>query len=127
NFLKPYRLQIVSQMLALGALASMIGWPVYRLGKNLNKRGRLPDMKAPRVTLSAIAVALVILFFFLVPLPVARVLQTALLQVHPDSQIQVFAPRDLPGTGGAILKQLYVRDGDTVSEGQILAEFTSRE
>jgi putative peptide zinc metalloprotease protein len=127
SFLKPYKLEIVSQMLAVGALGSMLGWPMYRMGKNLNKRGRLPDMKAPRVTMTAIAVAILILFFFLVPLPVSRVRQTALIQVHPDAQVQVFAPRDLPTTGGAILKQLYVRDGDTVSEGQILAEFTSRE
>ena len=35
NFLKPYKLEIVGQMLAFAALGSMLGWPLYRLGKNL--------------------------------------------------------------------------------------------
>ena len=42
---EPYKLEIISNMLALAALASMIGWPLYRLVKNIHKRGRLPDMK----------------------------------------------------------------------------------
>src|SRR5436190_16920311 len=39
NWLAPYRLEIVSNILALCALASMVGWPVYRLGQNIVKRG----------------------------------------------------------------------------------------
>src|SRR5262249_45267225 len=80
NWLKPYKLGVISAMLAFAALGSMIGWPLYRLGKNLHKRGRLPDMKALRVSLSAGVVATLVLFFFLVPLPVSRVRQTALIQ-----------------------------------------------
>src|SRR5947209_6900478 len=34
TFLKPYKLEIISSMLALAALASMIGWPLFRLIKN---------------------------------------------------------------------------------------------
>ena len=30
TFLKPYKLEVISAMLAVGALASMIGWPLYR-------------------------------------------------------------------------------------------------
>src|SRR5262249_10178395 len=48
-FLKPYKLGAVGGLLAIGAAASMVGWPLYRLGKNLHKRGRLPDMKMWRV------------------------------------------------------------------------------
>src|SRR5919204_3511840 len=57
QFLKPYKLGVVSGMLACAAAGSMVGWPLYRLGKNLHKRGRLPDMKPVRVTLSAMALA----------------------------------------------------------------------
>src|SRR6185436_5215695 len=67
SWLAPYRLEIVSNILALSALASMIGWPVYRLGQNIVKRGRLPDMKSGRVVLTAFAVSLLILAFFLIP------------------------------------------------------------
>ena len=41
--------------LALAALGSMIGWPLFRLIKNIKKRGRLPDMKSVRVTITATA------------------------------------------------------------------------
>ncbi|HVS39603.1 MAG TPA: site-2 protease family protein, partial [Gemmataceae bacterium] len=44
NFLKPYKLEVVGRMLAVAALVSMLCWPVYRLCKNIYKRGRLPDM-----------------------------------------------------------------------------------
>src|SRR5262249_29789601 len=88
NFLKPYKLQVVSEMLALAALASMIGWPLWRRGKNLHKRGRPPDMKTGRVVLSAAFVTAVVVAFFAVPLPVSRVRQTALVQL----QVQAEAP-----------------------------------
>src|SRR5262249_19158573 len=49
RFLKPYGLEVIGRLLAVAALASMLGWPAYRLGKNIYKRGRLPDMKRWRV------------------------------------------------------------------------------
>src|SRR5205823_12239429 len=73
NFLKPYKLGVVSGMLALAAAGSMIGWPLYRMGKNWYKRGRLPDMKSGRVTVSAIALGTLVILFFVLPLPVSRV------------------------------------------------------
>src|SRR5262249_32440195 len=79
NFLKPYKLGVVSDMLALAAAGSMVGWPLYRLGKNLHKRGRLPDMKPVRVSLTTIGVVAILLFVFLVPLPVSRVRQIGLV------------------------------------------------
>jgi putative peptide zinc metalloprotease protein len=119
KFLEPYRLKIVSQMLAVGAAASMVGWPLYRLGKNLHKRGRLPDMKPARVMLSALAVAVVLLFVFLVPLPVSRVRTTAMVQVQ-EGKVEK-AVVNVPGT----LEKLYVRDGQHVNEGDLLADFRS--
>src|SRR5439155_16519386 len=66
TFLKPYKLEVVSELLAVGALASMIAWPMYRLIKNVRKRGRLPDMKPVRVSISASVVAIVLLVVFLI-------------------------------------------------------------
>lgn len=118
EWLKPYKLGAVSRMLALGAAASMIGWPLYRLGKNIHKRGRLPDMKSGRVTLSAIGLGTLIVLFFFLPLPVARVRQQyALLQVQPNHVEKMFLYE--PG----ILDQLHVRDGQEVKKDQILAVF----
>src|SRR5262249_23683101 len=95
TFLKPYKLEVISTILGLAALASMIGWPLYRLGKNIHKRGRLPDMKPVRVTLSGAALAAVVLAFFLVPLPVSRIRQPGLVQIHPDHSSPVHV--EVPG------------------------------
>jgi putative peptide zinc metalloprotease protein len=121
NFLKPYKLGVVSGMLAFGAAASMVGWPLYRLGKNLHKRGRLPDMKSGRVTLSAIGLGTLIVLFFVLPLPVSRVRQIALVQVQPTAveKMIVYTP--------GILEQLYVKDGEAVKKEQILAVFRNLE
>jgi putative peptide zinc metalloprotease protein len=121
-FLEPYKLGVISGMLALAAGASMVGWPLYRLGKNIHKRGRLPDMKPIRVTLTTIALTGVILFLFLVPLPVSRVRQLGLVQVLPSAQAKVYVP--FPG---GILKDLRVRDGQEVKQGDLLAIFTNVE
>ena len=48
DFLGP-KLKILSQMLAVMSLASMFIWPTYKIVKNIRQRGRLPDMKSPRV------------------------------------------------------------------------------
>jgi putative peptide zinc metalloprotease protein len=121
SFLEPYKLKVVSQFLAIAALGSMIGWPLYRLIKNVSKRGRLPDMKPTRVTLSACAVAAVLLAAFLVPLPVTRVRQVGVVQVQEGQGEQVHIK--VPGR----LEQVTVKEGQYVRKGQTLAKFSSIE
>src|SRR5437868_8952244 len=86
SFLKPYKLEIISSMLAMVALGSMLGWPLFRLIKGIRKRGRLPDMKSARVAITAGLIAVLLLGFFFLPLPVSRVRQPGLVQVQPDYQ-----------------------------------------
>jgi len=119
TFLKPYKLEVISQMLAAGALASMLGWPAYRLIMNLRKRGRLPDMKPFRVASSVAVVVALLLVVFLVPVPISRIKETGLVQVHPMYIAQVHV--EVPGQ----LKKLYVYEGQAVQKEQILAEFAS--
>jgi putative peptide zinc metalloprotease protein len=121
TFLRPYKLEVISTMLAVAALASMVGWPIFRLFKNLSKRGRLPDMKATRVTVSAAALAAVLLSAFLVPLPVTRVRQSGVVQVQPADIEQVHIV--VPGR----LDKICVKEGQFVPKGTILAEFSSVE
>ena len=47
-------------------------------------------MKRGRVTVSASIIVVVLLVVFLVPLPVSRVRQTALVALLPDATVQVF-------------------------------------
>jgi putative peptide zinc metalloprotease protein len=121
TFLEPYKLEVISKFLAAGALASMIGWPLYRLIKNVRKRGRLPDMKPVRVTLSAAAVVAALVVVFFVPLPISRIRETGLVQFQPMYVAQRHV--EVPGQ----LKKLYVTEGQYVHKGQLIAEFTSVE
>src|SRR5262249_21122168 len=95
TFLKPYKLEVVSELLAIGALASMIGWPLYRLIKNVRKRGRLPDMKPTRVTISASIVAALLFVVFFIPLPVTRINQRGYVEVQPTEIAKVSV--EVPG------------------------------
>src|SRR5262249_37072653 len=62
-FLRPYKLGALSGLLAMAAIGSMIGWPLYRMFENWQKRGRLPDMKPERVRLTTGAVVILVALF----------------------------------------------------------------
>jgi multidrug efflux pump subunit AcrA (membrane-fusion protein) len=121
SFLKPYKLEVISHMLALAALGSMIGWPIYRLGKNLHRRGRLPDMKRWRVVTTTAVAAAIIFFVCLVPVPIGRIRGQALIQPIPDESASVFLVHS------GILEKLMVRPGQHVEPGDELARFSNRE
>src|SRR5437764_6541529 len=115
-------LKILSQMLAVLSLASIFIWPAYRVIKNISQRGRLPDMKAPRVYVTFGVLAVVLLLFFFLPLPVSRVHETGLVVVDPTAVEAVLLPEP------ARLKQLAkeARPGREVRAGDVLAEFESK-
>jgi putative peptide zinc metalloprotease protein len=117
-FLKPYKLGSISALLAIAAAGSMVGWPLWRLASNLNKRGRFPDMKSQRVTITAAVIVVLLIVFFFVPLPVSRVRQTGVVQFQPDAVQKLFVPAP-----GGTLEKLYVRNGEPVEENQVLARF----
>jgi putative peptide zinc metalloprotease protein len=120
NFLKPYKLGVISAMLAMLAGGSMIGWPLFRLGKNLHKRGRIPDMKTLRVSISVGVLVTVLLLVLFLPLPVSRA-QVGLVQIQPNHIVPIHL--EVPG----ILEKIYVREGQHVKKGTILAEFRNPE
>jgi putative peptide zinc metalloprotease protein len=120
NWLKPYKLGSISAGLALAALGSMVGWPIYRLVKGLHKRGRFPDMKRKNVSISAVILTTVLLGFFFLPLPISRVRQVGLVQIDPAAVHKVTLTDD------AILGALHVENGQKVRAGELLAEFSSQ-
>jgi putative peptide zinc metalloprotease protein len=121
NFLKPYRLEVVSQMLTLASAASMIGWPIYNLGKHLYRRGRIPDMKRLRVVATVAAFAGFAGFFFLAPLPVNRLRGMALVMPQPESLHRFYST--VPGT----LEYLPIQTGQSVSRDEVLATLFNRD
>jgi putative peptide zinc metalloprotease protein len=121
SWLRPYKLEMISTLLAAASLGSLIGWPVFRFFKNIHRRGRLPDMKRWRVVLSSCVVAGLLLFLFLVPVPISRIRGQGVVQPAPETASTLFIR-----TKG-VLEKLQVRDGEFVEEGQELAVFSNPE
>ncbi|MBY0227987.1 MAG: hypothetical protein K2W96_01770 [Gemmataceae bacterium] len=117
TFLKPYKLEVIGNLLTLAAVASMTVWPTYNLLKGIYKRGRLPEMKRARVLITGSVFAALLLFLFLVPVPISRVRGPALVQARPD------ATSSVPLRRSAILTELRFHPGDRVRKGQELARF----
>src|SRR6478672_3674490 len=117
KWLKPYKLETLSMLLAIGALASLVFWPAYRLVKSVRQRGRLPDMKRKRVVISGVVVGAILAAFFFLPLPVSRVREVGLVQVSEGHRESVH----VADTG--ILTEVIVHDGQRVERGMDLARF----
>jgi putative peptide zinc metalloprotease protein len=117
SFLRPHKLEVIGNALTLAAIASLTIWPVYRLGRNIHRRGRLPDMKRARVMISTAVVLAVIIFLCFVPIPISRIRGLGLVQSNPEATSQVVLRRT------AILTDLKVLPGDRVTRGQVLATF----
>jgi putative peptide zinc metalloprotease protein len=119
TFLKPYKLGALGALLAGASVASMAGWSLYGLVYRYQQQEGGRSMKPRRLLVSLSVLGVLGLFLGLVPLPVSRVRQTALIQVQPDALEKVFLP--VP----AVLERLYVVDGQHVQADDILAEFRS--
>jgi hypothetical protein len=119
HFLRPYKLEILSNLLTALAIGSMVGWPAFRLGKGLYQRGRFPDMKRNRVLITTSVVVALVLVFFFVPLPINRIFSTGLVMASSDGQDVVRLHHE------GMLHRLLVRESEEVAEGQELAIFTN--
>jgi putative peptide zinc metalloprotease protein len=118
DFLGP-KLKIISHMIAIMSLASMFVWPMYRMIKNITRRGRLPDMKSRRVWITSTIAAALVAGFFLLPLPISRVRETGLVTVDPEKALAITL--DEP----AHLESIAVDEGQHVKAGQLLLRLTS--
>jgi putative peptide zinc metalloprotease protein len=121
SFLRPYKLEVISTLLALAALASMIGWPLYRLGRNIHRRGRLPDMKRWRVMVTSSVVIALILFVCLVPVPISRIRGVGVVEADSGDRNEATAKVFVRSRG--ILEDIRVRAGERVEKGDVMAVF----
>jgi putative peptide zinc metalloprotease protein len=117
TFLRPYKLEVIGNVLTLAAILSMTIWPAYRLFKAIHRRGRLPDMKRARVMITTGLGLAVVAFLCFVPVPMSRIRGLALVQADPDSSSKIMLKRT------SILEQLKVHPGEKVAKGQVLAVF----
>ncbi len=121
TFLEPYKLGSISYLFGSISLGAMIGMPLYKLGKSIHRRGRLPDMKPVRVIISAIVTVVLLSTIMLIPLPM-RVKATTLIMPDPQYSRAVVVEDE-----GNFLAELLVQDGEKVTAGQPLARFDNVE
>jgi putative peptide zinc metalloprotease protein len=121
GWLKPYKLETLSMMLAGMAVFSMIFWPMFRLFRGIKQRGRLPDMKRQRVAITSIILVISLAIFFLLPLPVSRVREKGFVQVQERNMERVFLKES------GFLESCEVRDGQAIQAGQVIARYSNPE
>jgi putative peptide zinc metalloprotease protein len=118
QFLKPYKLQSISYVLAVGSLIPLAGMPVYQMVKFVRTPGRMRKVKKARATSFAVAVVVIVTGILLIPTPL-RVHGTLVLR--PAKPDEIYA--EVPGR----LMQLNVRDGEWVKKGSLIAALSNPE
>jgi putative peptide zinc metalloprotease protein len=120
GFLHP-KLKVLSVLLAAFSLLTMFIWPTVKIVRSIRQRGRMPDMKRNRVTVTVILLVLFVLSVFLLPLPISRVRETGLVALDPNTS------RPIGLTVPAVLTEVKVSEGQFVRKGEPLARFERRE
>ncbi|HZZ28742.1 MAG TPA: hemolysin D [Pirellulales bacterium] len=113
---QPHRLEIFGYIIAAASIASLVGRPVYSMGKFFYVPGRIDEVKKPRFYATlAIAVSVLAVIVFM-PFPY-HVFCT--LHVEPQNADSVYV--DVSG----VLDSQYVHAGDIVQAGAPLADLKS--
>ena len=118
QFLKPYKLQSVSYMIALGSLIPLLVMPLYQAVKFTRQPGRMRKVKKVRAGVFAAVTVAVVTMVLLIPTPL-RVQGTLVLTAAKP--IEIYA--EVPGR----LVSIDVKDGDFVHKGDVLATLSNPE
>jgi len=113
---KPYRLEVLGQIMAVFALGGLIFQPFYQLYRFISVPGRLDKVKKPRMYATVGGIVLLVALVLFVPFPY-HVMSTFEIEPHKAAAVYV----EVPGK----LKEIRVKPGDVVAEGQVLAELES--
>ncbi len=109
---KPYKLQIIGQMIAAMSLYGLIVVPLYKLAKFFYVPGRVDKVKKPRMIASMVVTSALVAAVLLAPLP-NRIPCTLEIQARDARPVYV----DVEGR----LESIDVAAGDRVETGQQLA------
>ena len=111
--LEPYGLKVVSQMLAFVSMSSIVGMPLYKLGKFFYVPGRLDKVKRKNVNVTLGILAALALFIAFCPLPYSVVCPLE-LKLRDAEPVYVQVP--------GILEDIAVRPGQQVKKGEKLGQ-----
>ena len=118
QFLKPYKLQSISYMLAIGSIVPLLIVPSYQMFKFVRQPGRMRKVKKARAAAFFAAAGLLVAGILLIPTPL-RVSGTLVLTAAKPKLVYA----EVPGR----LVELKVRDGDPVRAGQLIATLSNPE
>ncbi len=113
---KPYRLEVIGQIIGIVALWGLFVQPIYKIAKFFYVPGRIEKVKKPRMYATLAVLAAVVAAFCYVPLPY-RVYCTLDMQARDAHVVSV----DVAGQ----LEEIFVRPGDRIPAGAKLARLSN--
>ena len=116
TWLEPYGLESIGVGIALFSLIGIVVMPCYKLYKYMAVPGRMHQVNKPRFFSILGIVALVLAVILLTPFP--HYLRCSLIVV-PDQLETVYIKEQ------GILEECYVKPGQVVDKGQVLAKLTN--
>jgi len=118
QFLKPYKLESVSYMIALGSLIPLLVMPMYQVVKFVRQPGRMRKVKKVRAGVFAAVTVALVTGVLLIPTPL-RIQGTLSLTAAKPTEIYA----EVPGR----LEEIMVKDGELVKAGDVLATLSNPE
>jgi putative peptide zinc metalloprotease protein len=116
NVFKPYRLEVLGQILAFGAVWGLVIRPLQGIIKFFKVPGRRDEVKSKNVAVTAVAAAALLSGIALIPLPQRVWCAT---ELRPRGEEMVYVP--VPGR----LERLAVKPGAVVKKGDELARLVN--
>jgi putative peptide zinc metalloprotease protein len=113
---KPYRLEIIGQIIGTAALYGLLVQPFWKLGKFFYVPGRIDKVKKPRMYATLGVIGAVLAAVMLVPLP-HRVYCTFEIQARDAKKVFVTVPGELANVN--------VKSGEEVNERTVLAKLAN--
>jgi putative peptide zinc metalloprotease protein len=118
RFLVPYKLGTLSAMMAGASLGTLLVVPGYQFGKYLWESRRTSNVSKIRLSITIAVLGAVAAAFFLIKLPYNV---SASFVAAPQDPAYVFV--EVPG----VLREQFVKDGDKVNRGDLLAALENPE
>lgn len=116
EFWKPYRLEIIGQLIGLAAVYSLFVQPLWKLGKFFYVPGRIDKVKKPRMYATLAVLAGLVAAVVMIPLP-HSVYCTLEVQARDAKNVYV----DVPGE----IQEVYVKPGQQVKKGDKLVRLAN--
>src|SRR4051812_15404539 len=110
---EPYGLKVLGQAIAIGSLYGLLVQPMWNMVKFFRVPGRLGKVKSLRVYATLFVITAAIVGFGFIPFP---------SHVYCPLEVQARGAKSVYVWQDGILDQVFVRPGDQVKEGQLLAQ-----